>query len=171
VKVVEAVREAVGDWPVIAKINWTDGIEGGVEGADVVYFASRLVDAGINGLVVSGGCPVAGPRNGAARPVRVGIEGPDGEGYFAAGAARVRAAVGGESEGRVPIFGVGGWRTTAIMEEHVGRSCDAFAICRPLLNDAHLVNRWAEDPGHLTSCVSCNRCLQGEGVVGCRRDA
>ncbi len=170
VEVVNAVRSAIGDWPVIAKINSTDGIEGGIEPPDVDYFAKRLVEAGIDGLVVSGGCPASGPKDGPSRLARVGKEGSGGEGYFAAAAGKVRAAIGGDGASAIPIFGVGGWRTTAMMQEHLGRSCDAFALSRPLLNDPDLINKWIDNPDHLTSCVSCSKCMQGAGIVVCRKD-
>lgn len=48
VEVVKAVRDAVGEWPVITKINSEDGIPGGVTHDEVVYFAGELVKSGIN---------------------------------------------------------------------------------------------------------------------------
>ncbi len=62
VEVVKAVREATGDWPVTAKLNCEDGIEGGVTHDDVIYLAQRLTEAGINALTISGGSPAAGPK-------------------------------------------------------------------------------------------------------------
>ncbi len=171
VEIVRAVRKEVGDWPVIAKINSEDGVEGGVTHDDMVFFAEQLVIAGIDGLEISGGSPgvVAGKLQ-PSRLARAGREGENGEGYFAGAAAKVRAAVGGSGTGKVPIIGVGGWRTPAIMEKHAGSSCDAFALSRPLINDPGIVNKWVKDPDHLTGCISCNKCLEGEGIVFCRKD-
>ncbi len=170
VEIVRAVRRAVGDWPVIAKINSEDGIEGGTTHDDMIFFAGKLVDAGIDALMISGGCPAAGPTLGPSRLARAGREGKKGEGYFAEATAKVRTAFGGEGEGKIPVIGVGGWRTPAIMEKHVGSTCDAFAISRPTLNDPGIVNRWIDDPHHLTGCISCNKCLQGQGIVVCRKN-
>ena len=64
----------------------------------------------------------------------------------------------------------GGWRTPAVMKKHLGSTCDAFAISRPLINDSGIVNRWMQDPDHLTGCVSCNKCQKGQGIVVCRKD-
>ena len=170
VEVVRSVRQTVGDWPVTAKINCEDGVEGGITHEDVVLFAGHLVKAGIDALMISGGCPAAGNKLGPSRLARVGKEGKNGEGYFAEATIKVRAAVGGEGEGNIPIIGVGGWRTPAIMERHVGHTCDALAISRPLLRDPAIVNRWIENPGNLTDCVSDNKCLRGQGIIVCRRD-
>ena len=170
VEVVKAVRQAVGDWPVIAKINSEDGIEGGITHDDMLFFAGQLVETGIDALVISGGCPAAGPKLGPSRLAKAGKEGKKGEGYFAEATAKVHTAVGGEGAGKIPVIGVGGWRTSAIMEKHVGSTCDAFAISRPLINDASIINKWIEDSDYLTGCISCNKCLQGQGIVVCRKD-
>lgn len=170
VEVVKAVRQAVGDWPVTARINSEDGVEGGITHDDMVFFARQIVEAGIDGLVVSGGSPAGGDKMGPARLAKAGKEGKNGEGYFAEAAAKVRAAVGGEGEGKVPVIGLGGWRTPAIMEKHVESTCDAFAIGRPLIQDADIINKWMNDSGYLTGCISCNKCMQGQGIVVCRKD-
>ena len=169
-EVVTAVRHAVGDWPITAKINCDDGIEGGITHDDMVFFSAQLVDAGIDALIISGGSQAAANKLGPARLARIGTEGKNGEGYFSEAASKVRAAVGGKGQGKIPVIGVGGWRTPVIMEKHVGKSCDAFAISRPLINDSGLINRWVENPDALTGCISCNKCLQSQGIVVCRKD-
>ncbi len=117
VEVVKTVRDTTGDWPVIAKLNCEDGIEGGVTHDDVILFAQRLADAGIEALMISGGSPAAGPKLGPARLAKAGKEGKNGEGYFAEVTAKIRSAVGGEGEQSIPVIGVGGWRTPAMMEK------------------------------------------------------
>ncbi|MCP4627849.1 MAG: NADH:flavin oxidoreductase [bacterium] len=171
VKVVKAVREATGDWPVIAKLNCEDGIEGGITNDDAVFFAQRLSEAGIHALTISGGSPAAGPKLGPARLAKAGKAGKNGEAYFAEATAKIRSAVGGKNEGSIPVIGVGGWRTPVMMEQHMGTTCDAFAISRPILQDSEVVNKWVENPEHLTGCVSCNKCQQKiEGMIACRKD-
>lgn len=170
IEVLKAVREAVGVWPVTAKINCEDGIDGGTTTDDAIYFACRLAEVGIEGLVISGGSFAAPPARGAARLARQGREeGKDAEGYFAGPTARIRAALQEEGKADVIVIGVGGWRTPAIMEKHLGPTCDAFALSRPLLNDPGIVNKWAEDPSYVTECVSCNKCMKGQGIVTCRK--
>ncbi|PIE36286.1 hypothetical protein CSA56_00510, partial [candidate division KSB3 bacterium] len=170
VEIVKAIRQAVGDWPVTAKINSEDGVEGGITHEDMIFFARHIVEAGVNGLVVSGGSPAGGNTMKPARLAKAGREGKNGEGYFAEAAAKVRAAVGGEGDGKVPVIGIGGWRTPAIMNKHIGRTCDAFAISRPLIHDAGIINKWMKDSTYLTGCISCNKCLQKKGIVICRKD-
>ena len=169
-EVVKAIRQAVGDWPVTARINSEDGVEGGVTHDDMVLFAGQLGKAGIDTITISGGSPAADVKLGPSRLAKAGKEGKNGEGYFAEATAKARAAVGGDGEGKIPVIGVGGWRTPAIMEKHVGRTCDAFAIARPFINNPGIVNKWLEDPDYFTNCVSCNKCLQGQGIIVCRKD-
>lgn len=171
VEVLKAVRGAVGDWPVTAKLNCEDGIEGGVTTDDVVFFSERLAEAGVDALTISGGSPASPPGLGSSRLARAGREGEKGEGYFAEAAARVRSAVGGDENVGVKVIGVGGWRTPAIMEKHIGVTCDAFAISRPTIENASIVNMWMEDPEYLTGCTSCNKCMDKmDGMIICRRD-
>jgi len=164
VEVVKAVRQAVGDWPVIAKINCEDGGEGGVSIDDVIFFAGQLAETGIDALMVSGGGGSPDPKLSPSRLARAGKEGKNGEGYFAEATAKIRTAV------KIPVIGVGGWRTTPIMEKHIGAACDAFALSRPLINDAGIINKWVENPDHVTGCISCNKCMQSQGIIVCRKD-
>jgi 2,4-dienoyl-CoA reductase-like NADH-dependent reductase (Old Yellow Enzyme family) len=169
-EVVEAVRKVVDGWPIIVKINSEDGIEGGITHDDLVYFARQLVKTGIDAIEITGGS--IGAAEGKLEPWRyakAGKEGKNGEGYFAEAAAKVRAAVDGE--GKISVISVGGWRTPDIMEKHVGDTCDAFSLSRPLINDPDIVNKWERDPDYHTGCTSCNNCLHKlEGIVVCRKD-
>jgi 2,4-dienoyl-CoA reductase-like NADH-dependent reductase (Old Yellow Enzyme family) len=170
-EVVKAVREATGDWPVTAKLNCEDGIEGGVTHDDIIFFSQRLTEVGINALTISGGSPAADPKLGPTRLAKAGKGGKNGEGYFSEATAKIRSAFDSGGEGSIPVIGVGGWRTPTMMEEHLGATCDAFAISRPILEDPEVVNKWIEDPEHLTGCVSCTKCFQKiEGMIVCRRD-
>ena len=112
--------------------------------------------AGIDALMISGGSPAAGEKLGPSRLARAGKEGKNGGGYFAEAATKVRLAVGGDGRGKIPIIGVGGWRTATIMETHIGKTCDAFAIARPLINDSGIINKWIRNSDYSTNCVSCN---------------
>ena len=171
VEVLKAVREAVGDWPVTAKLNCEDGIEGGVTTDDVVFFSEKLAEAGVDALTISGGSPASPPKLGPSRLARAGREGENGEGYFSEATAKVRSSIGGDGNGGVKVIGVGGWRTPAIMEKHVGVTCDAFAISRPTIENPSIVNRWLDDPEYLTGCTSCNKCMDKmDGMIICRRD-
>ncbi len=170
VEVVNAVRKTVGDWPLTAKINCEDGVEGGTTHDDMLFFAGQLAEAGIDALIISGGSPAGGDKLGPSRLARTGKEGKSGEGYFAEAAAKVLGVVGDEGHEKIPVISIGGWRTPAIMEKHLDSTCNAFSIARPLINDSGIVNKWIKDPDYLTGCISCNKCMQSQGIIVCRKD-
>ena len=116
--------------------------------------------------MVSGGSFASEPKLSPSRMARRGKEeGTGREGYFAEATAGIKASVD------IPVIGVGGWRTPSIMEKHLGTTCDAFAISRPVLEDPGIVNKWMENPEYGTGCISCNKCGQKiEGMIICRRD-
>jgi 2,4-dienoyl-CoA reductase-like NADH-dependent reductase (Old Yellow Enzyme family) len=92
-------------------------------------------------LTISGGSPASGAKLGPAGFAKSGKEGKNGEAYFGEATAKIRSAVGGEGKGGIPVIGVAGWRTPAIMEKHLGTTCDAFAISRPIVQDPEVVNK------------------------------
>ena len=61
----------------------------------------------------------------------------------------------------IPVILAGGNRDIERMENAVRRgSIDFFALCRPLINEPDLPNRWLRGEGtKTTDCISCNTCL------------
>ena len=155
VEVLRGVKSAGGrDFPVIVKLNSTDFLEGGLSLDDAVRVA-RLIEAdGVDGIEVSGGMAEAG--RGSVWP---GLRGEDEEGYFAANAAKVKAAV------RVPVFALGGVRTFAVAEKLVreGRA-DLVSLSRPLIRDPFLIRRFREGSIAKSECISCNKCFNPRGI-------
>jgi len=171
VEVLKSVRKAVGDWPVTVKLNCEDGIEGGITSEETIFFARQLVKEGVDGFMVSGGSPAAGPKLGPARMAKAGKKGKYGEGYFAEATVKIRTVLSDDGNADIPVIGVGGWRTPAMMEENLETVCDAFAVSRPLLEDPALVNKWIENSEYLTGCISCNKCSETiEGMIICRKN-
>lgn len=155
----DVVRAAVGaDFPVLAKLNAVDCVEGGLELDDAVVAAQALAEAGLDGLEVSGGIPDAGER-GAVRP---GIKAFENEAYFRAEAAAIKAAVD------IPVYVVGGLRSPELMEEILARGdADGVSLCRPFIREPDLPTRWRAGDPAVSECVSCRGCLKmgmGQGI-------
>jgi 2,4-dienoyl-CoA reductase-like NADH-dependent reductase (Old Yellow Enzyme family) len=155
VEILCGVKSACGrDFPVIVKLNSTDFFKGGLVLEDAVRVARMIETEGIDGIEVSGGMAEAG--RGSVWP---GLRSEDEEGYFAANASAIKAAV------RVPVFALGGVRTLAVAERLVreGRA-DLVSLSRPLIRDPFLVKHFHEGLTSKSECISCNKCFNPRGI-------
>jgi len=61
----------------------------------------------------------------------------------------------------IPVILVGGNRDIERLEEIVRQgTVDFIALCRPLISEPDLPNRWLEGRGsNATDCISCNSCI------------
>jgi 2,4-dienoyl-CoA reductase-like NADH-dependent reductase (Old Yellow Enzyme family) len=77
------------------------------------------------------------------------------EGYNLAAARLMR-----HGAPELPIMLVGGMRRVSHMEEVVGGGlADVISMCRPLIREPGLVNRFGNERAEAASCTSCNKCL------------
>jgi len=59
----------------------------------------------------------------------------------------------------VPLMLVGGLRTPALMERLVASGeADMISLCRPLIREPDLVNKWKHGDRKKADCISCNGC-------------
>ena len=81
-----------------------------------------------------------------------------GEPFFASFAARLARQV------PVPVILTGGNRRFDVMERLAREDgIAAFGLCRPLVCEPDLVNRWQKDPHAAPRCLSCNGCNSTPG--------
>ena len=157
---VAAVRQAVGpDFPVLVKINAWDDVEGGLALEDSVAAAGLLAQAGIDAIEVSGGFLTSKTLS----PSRLGINKPEKEAYFEQGAAACKQALD------IPVILVGGIRSLEKARELVaGGTADYISMCRPLIREPGLINRWRSGDTRPALCSSDNLCFRpafkGEGI-------
>ena len=155
VEIVSGIRRVAGpDYPLIVKLNSTDFLEGGLTVDESILIAKTLETEGLDGIEVSGGTAEAGKGS-----MWEGLRSEEEEGYFVDSAAKVKAAV------RIPVFGLGGWRTFKAMEKAVkqGRA-DFISLSRPLIKDPQLVRKFRIGEVGRSDCVSCNKCLNPRGI-------
>ena len=155
VEVLRGVKSACGrDFPVIVKLNSTDFLEGGLVIEDAVRVARMIEAEGIDGIEVSGGMAEAGRGS-----VWAGLRDEDEEGYFAANASAVKAAV------HVPVFALGGIRTLAVAERIVREGgADLVSLSRPLIREPFLVKHFRAGLAAKSECSSCNKCFNPRGI-------
>jgi 2,4-dienoyl-CoA reductase-like NADH-dependent reductase (Old Yellow Enzyme family) len=154
-QIVERLKNTAGpDFPVIAKLNSSDFLPGGLDIEESIEVARQLESSGLDGVEVSGGTSEAG--QGSMWP---GLRSEDQEGYFVEAAARFKAALG------IPVFGLGGLRTLAVMERAVEQGkVDLISLSRPLVREPDLVRRFQRGEASRSECISCNKCLNPRGI-------
>jgi 2,4-dienoyl-CoA reductase-like NADH-dependent reductase (Old Yellow Enzyme family) len=155
----EIMRKAKGefkkDFPVLVKLNSTDGFAGpGYLQIDEVIEAARfLKEAGVTAIEVSGG-----HREAPVGAARTGINRPEKEGYFLKQAQAIKEQVD------IPIILVGGLRSFAVMEDAVNcRRMDMVAMCRPFIKEPDLVVKLLNGQDK-AGCISCNGCYNPQGI-------
>jgi len=166
-EVLEAVRGTVGkNFPIFIKLSGADYYDGGLVPEESLYVARRLQDDGIDCIEVSAGS--RGIPSGLV-PSRPNILKEEDEAYLSEMARSFKETV------KVPIVTVGGIRSPSVISRILsGGFADYVALCRPLIREPHLINRWESGDLEKATCVSCNGCfetgLSGLGVT-CKLDA
>ena len=161
-EVYRRVRFAVGpDFPVFAKLNGSDNLEGGLDINDAVYAARLLDNEKIDAIEVSGGTSASGEKGA----VRMKIDRPDREAYNLALAGEIKKAV------RCPIMVVGGFRSLEVIQKAlIEQGIDYISMARPFIREPQLIKRWQEGDRSPARCISCNGCFEPgikEGGIYC----
>jgi len=158
VEILRSINDKVGaDFPVIAKMNGTDGFaqEGkGLQISDAADIAKVLAAEGLKAIEVS-----AGIGEAELKSSKTGNFDGESEGYLLDLAVRVKAEVD------IPVISVGGFRTKAVMEAALkDGKCDMIAMSRPLIREPDLVEKFRTGKANRAECISCNKCFDETGV-------
>lgn len=176
-QVLEAVRQAVGDkFPLIAKISLTEGVKGGLSYEDAIDIAKMLDNAGIDGIITSGGTSTMNPMimfrgDNMLQPMlkaeksplmrmMLRLSGPKifknypyEELYFLEQAKRVREAV------KCNLIYVGGASTNESFSTLMNEGFDFIQLGRTLLSDPDLPINAKQSPHYKSRCLHCNECV------------
>jgi 2,4-dienoyl-CoA reductase-like NADH-dependent reductase (Old Yellow Enzyme family) len=113
---------------------------------------------GLDGVEISGGI-----GGGQDLNTRKGIRSEADEAYFRPLARQARPVT------RLPIILVGGLRSRRVMEEVLAAGdADFISICRPLIREPDLPEKFGLGLQERASCISANRCWaerDGEGIA------
>ena len=160
VEVLQEIRQAVGrEYPVLVKMNCQDFIEKGLTAEDSLVAGEILESEGIDAIELSGGVLVGGKLG----PSRMGIKSEEKEAYFRKEARSFKEKL------RVPMILVGGNRSYQVAERLVNEGiADYISLCRPLIREPDLINRWRTGDLNQAACLSDNLCFvparKGEGI-------
>ncbi len=155
-EVYDATRKAVGNaYPVSVKIPFSDGVSPSIRPEECVYACQELEKRGIDMIEVTSGLTLDGGESSFTPFVK-------SEGNFLAGADQVANAV------KIPVVSVCGFRTPDFIEKTLAETAvAAVSLCRPLIREPDLPNRWKADRSKAT-CVSCNQCFKSSGLIACQ---
>ena len=139
-QVYDAIRDAVGsDYPLWVKINSSDFVPDGMTFDECLYVCKELDKRGIDAIEVSGGIGVGS----LSMPGRIDKDNP-GKGTFSEYAEKIAKSV------HADVISVGGYRDPETIEKWLNRGIAAISICRPLMKDPDLPNRWMQECGTQT---------------------
>jgi 2,4-dienoyl-CoA reductase-like NADH-dependent reductase (Old Yellow Enzyme family) len=152
-------REVVGrDFPLTIKINGHDYLENGLILEESMEICRRLTDLGLDAIEVSGGSRASSLK----QPVIRKIDRLEKEAYFSDDAVAIQQAV------NIPVITVGGIRSPQTINRIINTGIPLVALCRPLIHEPELINRWHGGDLIPSDCPSCNGCFkpawQGEGI-------
>jgi 2,4-dienoyl-CoA reductase-like NADH-dependent reductase (Old Yellow Enzyme family) len=152
-EVLRRVRDVVGPgYPTLVKMNSEDFIDGGLSVDDMLAVAVMLEKGGIDAIELSGGSAFSPKKYISSRPGR--IEREEDEVYYR------EAAHGYKERVHVPLILVGGIRSYGVAEKLAEDGiADYIALCRPLIREPGLINRWRSGDTGKATCVSDNGCF------------
>lgn len=158
--VIRAVREGLGDKPLVYRLSADEFTSGGLTIDDMERIAPRLAEAGADALHVSSGWGVGEAFEKVIEPMSTP------EGWRIPYAARIRKAAG------VPVITVGQIRWPETAEAAIaGEQADLVALGRPMLADPFWASKARQGRRDLIRpCTSCNWCIsphEGRHQVGC----
>jgi 2,4-dienoyl-CoA reductase-like NADH-dependent reductase (Old Yellow Enzyme family) len=160
VEVLQHIRQVVGrEYPVLVKMNCRDFIENGLAVEESLEVGTMLAAEGIDAIELSGGILVGGKLS----PSRMGIKSEEKEAYFQDDAGSFKERVS------VPLILVGGNRSFQVAERLIDEGiADYISMCRPLIREPDLINRWRAGDLTKSTCVSDNMCfrpaMKGKGI-------
>ncbi len=165
-EIIQAIREAVGqDFPILAKVNSEDFLDNGLTRNGSLLVCRILEEAGLDAVEISGGTQ----SGGKASPARTGITSEDKEAYFREACSEIK------QELTIPVILVGGIRSFSVAESIIkSNTADYVSMCRPLIREPGIVNRWKSGDHTPSACKSDNLCFRpgtaGKGIYCLTRE-
>ncbi len=154
-EVYDAVREQVGKYPVLVKLQVEDYLPGGLTLEESPVIAKSIAERGIDAIEISGGVNESMLHVKNA-PACVGsINTKDKEAYFKEHAKEIRKYIGS-----TPLILVGGIKSPDVAESLLEDGvADMVSMSRALIREPDLPLKWKNGSTETAKCISCNTCL------------
>jgi len=167
-EIIRRARSLAGEaFPVFAKMNACDFVDGGVELPEALTLGKILEDAGYAGLEISSGMwetctrdpKIIGWKAELIPEARKGIRTVKDEAYH-----REFTKIFKKKLKKTKIILIGGLKTPSLMEEIIsGKDADLVSLSRPFIREFDLPNLWLAGYTKKASCLSCNKCMETVG--------
>lgn len=142
-EVIDAIKKACPDMHLCMKMHFPDGREGGNTEQDMIEICRILEKHGVDSIETSG-----------ARSSRPAIKAGRNEAYFLEFTKFLKQSIS------IPVICVGGIRSYEFISQMIEEgSADYASLCRPLIQEPGLPERWRKGDLRPASCISCNRCF------------
>lgn len=156
IEIIRSIKKNVDtDFPIMVKLGVRDYLDFGPEMPlnEGVQVAAALEKEGVCLIEVS-----TGRTDSHESKIQAGIRSAEQEAYLIEDAKAVRKAVS------LPLCLVGGMRSYDVIE-HVIKSgiVDCVSICRALIREPDLIQRWKNGDHRRAACISCWGCLHELG--------
>ena len=146
------IRKELGsDYPILVKMNVTDFLDDGLGYDEALQIAKIFADIGIDAIELSGGTgwgmKVMGDLNRS--PMRMVKE----EDYYRDVASKMKNIFS------TPVILTGGIRSFQTADNFLqNNTADYIGLCRSLIHEPGLINRWQSGNTADSGCISCNGC-------------
>lgn len=152
------MRKKTGpDFPLLIKLNCSDFM--GAKGftfEECKTLCMTLDEKGIAAIEISGGPVFKAPRTEKETTFQVSL--PADDSYFSEYAKEIARTI------EAPVILVGGNRSIETMERLLEETDIAFfSLCRPILCEPDLINKWKADKTVTPRCTSCGKCFTPTG--------
>jgi len=146
-----SIREAVGSFPILVKINGVDDPIDGFPLEESVKVSQWLSDEGIDAIEVSG-----------SKSTRTLKEKENT--YFVPFAKEIKKHIG-----ETVLSVVGGFRFLSTMQKIRDDFADFISLSRPFIRESDLIQKF-KNGKKVADCITCNKCFKVEDIVKCRAE-
>lgn len=149
------IRDEAGkNFPIIIKFQSQDFIPNGISEEEGIEIAKLLSDIGFDAIEPSGGTREALYYTKNSLPSRL-IKKAEDENYFLPFAKKIKPFLTYSA-----LILVGGIRNPLTAEKILQEgNADFISLCRPLIYEPDLPNRWKNGDLTPAKCISCNSCF------------
>lgn len=156
VEIFNQVRDELGkEFPILIKLQTDDSVPGGLTLDTSLKIAKILVDTGYDAIEPSGGIYESQLYHRNTYPCKI-VKSPEDENYFLSTAKKLKPFMN-----KTKLILVGGIKNPLSAERILkDNHADFISLCRPLIYEPDLPNRWKSGDLSPAKCISCNSCLQ-----------